>query len=126
MATLILLLAALSLGCVDSGNLKECGLCAPEGTVPPPQTAILAAMEEGRRAAALTCPGVPATGYRYPDIDWRRCDFTMNGCCASGSTNFNGNLIRISMSNPGNILPLITWESRNYYWYMGGCANQAI
>lgn len=115
-------------GCKEGMSPVEgCGSCAPLGTQPPPWDRVLVAMDEGRRQAALTCPAVPATGH-YPSVDWHRCDFRVSGgCpCAAGSTSYAEGRIRISLANYDNVLPLVTWEARNWFWGISGCGNQAI
>lgn len=124
---LLVLVAAFLGGCKDASPVEGCGACAPEGTTPPPWAQVIVAMDEGRRQAALTCPGVPAEGH-YPSVDWHLCDFKVSGgCpCAAGSTSYDEGRIRISLANRDNVLPLVTWEARNWFWGISGCRNQAI
>jgi hypothetical protein len=91
-------------------------------------------MLDGRAQALETCPGV--TSHAVPDVSWRQCQFLVtnaisspggppNTVCAAGATYYKQNLIWISLAEPERVLPLVTWEARNFYWMISGCSSQA-
>ena len=128
---LALLLAACAR--TPSEPSEVCGACAPPGAVPPSADKVAAAVAQGRSWAAQTCQ---IRTSRPPNIEWRKCDFLVEAAttepggkphpaCCAGMTFWDGSKILVSMSNPSNTLNLVTWESRNYFWIMSGCAEQA-
>jgi hypothetical protein len=127
LVVVVLLFALLLTGCTEGNSpVEDCGNCAPVGTQPPPASLVYEATQQGRADALATCPGV-ADVTDYPtDIEWLLCDFKVGSCCAWGSTSQRNGHIRISMSNHDNVLPLVRWESRNWYWLFGGCSNQMV
>lgn len=121
------------LGCVANRYPQEaCGNCAVETAVPPPDYVVAQAIGVGRSQAALTCN---VTTSDTPQVNWRICDFIVpNGIsspgggssrtCASGAT-YESTGIWISLAERDRIVPLITWEARNWYWMKSGCGGQA-
>lgn len=133
--TRLLLLALLLAGCASSLPTATCGLCGPAGVQPPAPALVTEAMLDGRAQALSTCPGV--VSHAVPDVSWQRCQFMVEDgvstpggpphkVCAAGATYKDRNLIWISLAEPERVLPLVTWETRNYYWSISGCGGQAF
>jgi hypothetical protein len=127
--TLVVLLAA----CANGKHPEEaCGNCALATTQPPPDYVVAQAIGVGKAQAALTCN---VTTSEVPNVNWRICDFIVpNGIsspgggssrvCASGAT-YRSSGIWISLAEQDRVIPLVTWEARNWYWIKSGCGNQA-
>lgn len=134
--TRLLLLALLLTGCSGSPLPSQtCGLCGPVGVQPPAPALVAQAMLDGRAQALATCPTV--VSHAVPDVSWRQCQFLVpNGystpggaphaICAAGATYYKRDLIWVSLAEPERVLPLVTWETRNYYWLISGCGEQAF
>jgi hypothetical protein len=122
-------LAVLLVACNDPvGPAKFCEPCGFALNVPPLDQ-VEAAMRLGWQQARETCPGVgPFESYQKPRVDWQPCWFLARGgsVCAAGAAYASEGFIRVSTQEPERTLPLVTWESRNLFWLLGGCGGKAI
>ena len=123
-----LILAFLLAACrTPTGPGKACGNCGVL-TIPPPDQ-VAAAIRLGYDEAAATCPTLgPFNSIPPPQVHWSACDFLARGgtVCASGATYYTQGYIEVSTADQANTLPLVTYESRNFYWLAGGCGGQAV
>jgi hypothetical protein len=131
-----ILLALLLTGCSSSSTpTQTCGLCGPVGVQPPAPDLVAQAMLDGRAQALTTCPAVAdIDAAMAPGVSWQQCQFIVpdghdtpggasQSICSAGAT--IGMTIWISLAEPDRVLPLVTWEARNFYWLVAGCGDQA-
>jgi hypothetical protein len=129
-----LALALALTGCASALPSQTCGICGPVGVQPPAPGLVAQAMIDGRAQALATCPGV--TSNAVPNVSWQRCQFVVSNAkpapdgsslsgCEAGATYASKGVIWISLAEPERVLPLVTWEARNFYWCISGCCSQA-
>ena len=127
LAVMVLVLLAVGCSRTPTGPGPACGACGVL-TIPPPAQ-VTAAIRLGYDEALSTCPTLgPFESIPPPAVHWNACDFLARGgtVCAAGATYYDGGYIEVATAEQGRILPLVTWESRNWYWIAGGCSGQTV